>query len=234
MSALEKSGAFSVHRAVFGGEATREEVDRLSALAREASADFVVALGGGKTIDTAKTVAVALGLQVAVVPTTASTDAPCSAIAVLYRPEGVYDCYRVFDRNPSVVLVDTTVVAKAPPRFLAAGMGDALATNVEARACRTSTNCAGGLQTEACVAVCERCKEILFRYGRQAYEANKAGVVTAALEAVVEANTLLSGLGFESGGVAAAHAVSALDWCGDGVPADAMVCERGTGRFTTG
>ena len=102
VSALEKSNAFTVHRAVFGGEATREEVDRLTALARDASADFVVALGGGKTIDTAKTVAAALGLHVAVVPTTASTDAPCSAIAVLYRPEGVYDCYKVFDRNPSV------------------------------------------------------------------------------------------------------------------------------------
>ncbi|KAM5544626.1 hypothetical protein V8D89_001524 [Ganoderma adspersum] len=206
VSALEKA-SFEVHRAVFGGEASREEVDRISTLARDIASDFVLARGGGKTIDTAKTVAANLGLQVAVVPTTASTDAPCSAIAVLYRPEGVYDCYRVFDRNPSVVLVDTTVVARAPPRFLAAGMGDALATNVEARACRTGTNCAGGLQTEACVAVCERCEEILFRYGRQAYAANKAGVVTPALEAVVEANTLLSGLGFESGGVAAAHAI---------------------------
>ncbi len=208
--ALEKA-AFSVHREVFGGEASREEVDRLTALARFVSADFVVALGGGKTIDTAKAVAGGLALQVAVVPTTASTDAPCSAIAVLYHPAGAFDCFRVFDANPSVVLVDTTIVARAPPRFLAAGMGDALATKVEARGCRTVTNCGGGLQTEACVAVCERCEEVLFRYGRQAYEANRAGVVTAALEAVVEANTLLSGLGFESGGVAAAHAVSGHD-----------------------
>ncbi|KAI1786755.1 glycerol dehydrogenase [Ganoderma leucocontextum] len=195
VSTLEKS-AFKVHRAVFGGEAAREEIDRITALARDASSDFVIALGGGKTIDTAKTVAAGLALQVAIVPTTASTDAPCSAIAVLYRPSGV---------NPSIVLVDTTVIARAPPRFLAAGMGDAIATRVEARACRMSTNCGGGLQTEARAAVCERCEEILFKYGRQAYGANKAGVVTPALEAVVEANTLLSGLGFESGGVAAAH-----------------------------
>ncbi len=33
------------------------------------------------------------------------------------------------------------------------------------------------------------------------------GVLTPAVEAVIEANTILSGLGFESGGVAASHAV---------------------------
>ena len=197
-----------MHRAVFGGEATRAEVDRLTALARALSTDFVIGLGGGKTSDTAKAVAAALTQQVAVVPTTASTDAPCSAIAVFYTQEGAFDHYRVFERNPSVVLVDTTVITRAPVRFLAAGMGDAIATNVEARACRNSVNCGGGLQAEACRAIGERCEELLFRYGRQAYEANSAGVVTPALEAVVEANTLLSGLGFESGGVAAAHAVS--------------------------
>ena len=37
--------------------------------------------------------------------------------------------------------------------------------------------------------------------------ANKEKIVTPALEAVVEANTLLSGLGFEDSGLAAAHAI---------------------------
>lgn len=206
VGALEKS-EFKVHRAVFGGEASREEVDRLAGLGREKSSDFVIALGGGKTIDTAKTVADGLALQVAILPTTASTDAPCSALSVLYRPSGEFHCYTFFDKNPNVVLVDTTVVSKAPPRFLAAGMGDAIATNVEARRCKFSTNFGGGLQTEVSSAICEKCEEILFKYGKQAYEANKAHAVTPALEAVVEANTLLSGLGFESGGLAAAHAI---------------------------
>ncbi len=47
----------------------------------------------------------------------------------------------------------------------------------------------------------------MFKYGKLAYESNKVGAITPALEAVVEANTLLSGLGFESGGLAAAHAI---------------------------
>ena len=173
----------------------------------ETQSDFVIGVGGGKTIDAAKAAANLLKVQVAILPTTASTDAPCSALSVLYTPEGQFDQYTFFDRNPSIVLVDTSVIAKAPHRFLAAGMGDAIATNVEARLCKSSLNFGGGLPTEVSVAIGTKCEEILLKYGKLAYEANKAKAVTPALEAVVEANTLLSGLGFESGGLAAAHAV---------------------------
>ena len=149
-------------------------------------------------------------------PTTASTDAPCSAKAVLYRPSGDFDRYAFCQRNPYIVIVDTSIIARAPARLLAAGMGDALATNVEAKRARNAPNFGGGMPALVADAICEKCEEILFKYGRQAYEANKAHVVTPALEAVVEANTLLSGLGFESGGLAAAHAVSTRSIGGNG------------------
>ncbi|KAL4244848.1 iron-containing alcohol dehydrogenase family protein [Abortiporus biennis] len=202
-----QSHTFNVTHVEFGGEASSQEVGRLSDIGRKEGNDFIIGLGGGKTIDCAKAVASELSLPVAILPTTASTDAPCSALSVLYTPNGEFDRYTFFNTNPSIVLVDTSVIAKAPPRFLAAGMGDAIATNVEARLCKHSPNFGGGLPTEVSVAIGQKCEEILFQYGRQAYEANKAQVVTPALEAVIEANTLLSGLGFESGGLAAAHAI---------------------------
>ncbi|KAH9949832.1 glycerol dehydrogenase [Amylocystis lapponica] len=205
-AALEKA-SFTVTRAIFGGEASSEEIERLSVLGRQHSVDFVIALGGGKTIDSAKATSDELGIPVAVLPTTASTDAPCSALSVLYRPSGEFDRYRFFDKNPAIVLVDTTVGVHAPARFLASGIGDALATNVEARAVRNSPNFGGGLPTEVSVAICQKCEDILFQFGPQAYKANQAHAITPAFEAVVEANTLLSGLGFESGGLAAAHAI---------------------------
>ncbi|KAL6297953.1 glycerol dehydrogenase [Sparassis latifolia] len=206
VDALE-NGGFTVTRGVFGGEASDEEVQRMADLSRQCFADFVIALGGGKTIDTAKAAADMLALRVAVLPTTASTDAPCSALSVLYTPEGAFERYVFFAHNPALVLVDTSVIACAPPRFLAAGIGDALATHVEARAVRHSLNFGGGLPTEASAAIGEKCEEVLFKYATQALEANRAQAVTPAFEAVVEANTLLSGLGFESGGLAAAHAI---------------------------
>ena len=51
------------------------------------------------------------------------------------------------------------------------------------------------------------CYSTLMRYGRLAKLACEQHQVTPALEHVIEANTLLSGLGFESGGLAAAHAI---------------------------
>ena len=57
----------------------------------------------------------------------------------------------------------------------------------------------GQQQTLAGVAIAKKCEETLFADGLQAMAACEAKVVTPALENIVEANTLLSGLGFESG-----------------------------------
>ncbi|MCC5698539.1 iron-containing alcohol dehydrogenase, partial [Klebsiella pneumoniae] len=51
------------------------------------------------------------------------------------------------------------------------------------------------------------CWDTLWEYGVQACDAARHHLVTPALEKITEANTLLSGLGFESGGLAAAHAI---------------------------
>ncbi|OHV09353.1 glycerol dehydrogenase [Kushneria phosphatilytica] len=197
----------SFEYARFGGEASSHEIDRLVALGEQAL--VVVGFGGGKTLDTAKGVADRLGTPCAILPTTASTDAPTSALSVIYTDEGVFDSYRFYDHNPDLVLVDTHLIAQAPPRFLASGIADALATWVEARAVIRSgaANMAGGLPTLLGQTIGEKCEQVLFEQALLAWEANRAGVVTPALEAVVEANTLLSGLGFESGGLAAAHAI---------------------------
>ncbi|NLV91312.1 MAG: glycerol dehydrogenase [Firmicutes bacterium] len=193
----------------FGGESSRPEVDRLVEQVKSVGADVVVGVGGGKTVDTAKAVAHYAGLPVAIVPTTASTDAPCSALSVLYTPEGVFDSYLFLPKNPELVLMDTQIVAEAPVRFLVSGIGDALATHFEAEACAHShaANVAGGAMTEAARSLAELCFDTLMEYGYQAKLAAERKVVTPALERVVEANTLLSGLGFESGGLAAAHAI---------------------------
>ncbi len=52
-----------------------------------------------------------------------------------------------------------------------------------------------------------RAYDTLLEHGVDALKACKAHQVTPALENVIEANTLLSGLGFESGGLAMAHSI---------------------------
>jgi len=193
----------------FGGECSSAEIDRLVALAEGKGPCAVVGAGGGKASDTARAVAEALGVPAVITPTLASTDSPCSALSVIYTPEGSVTGMRYYNRHPLLVLVDTEVVAKAPKRQLVGGLGDALSTWFEARTVRESFhyNVVGGLPTTSSNALAKLCCEILLADGPAACAAVEAGATTPALERVVEANNLLSGLGFESGGLAVAHAV---------------------------
>ncbi len=209
-----------------------------------------------------------MGVPVAIAPTIASTDAPCSAVSVIYTDEGEFDRYLLLPNNPNMVIVDNKIVAGAPARLLAAGIGDALSTWIEARACSLSgattiaagkcthaalalaelcyntlleegekamiaaeqhvvtpalelstwiearacslsgaTTIAAGKCTHAALALAELCYNTLLEEGEKAMIAAEQHVVTPALERVIEANTYLSGVGFVSGGMAAAVAV---------------------------
>ena len=193
----------------FGGECSQNEIDRLIGLCNEEGCDVVVGVGGGKILDTAKAVAYFGKLPVAVVPTIASTDAPCSALSVIYSDEGVFERYLFLPSNPNAVLVDTDVVSAAPARLLVSGMGDALATYFEARAtaASNSSTCAGGSVTLAALQLARLCYETLLKDGLKAKLAVEQKVCTKAVENIIEANTYLSGIGFESGGLAGAHAI---------------------------
>ena len=193
----------------FNGECSQAEIDRLVEVLKGTGSDVVLGVGGGKIFDTAKAVAAAVDVPVVVVPTIAATDAPCSALSVIYTDEGQFKEYQFFKQNPNLVLMDTEVIAKSPVRLTVSGMGDALATYFEARACQRSnaTNCVGGKTTLAAMALARLCYDTLMADGRKAAVAAKAGACTKALENIVEANTYLSGIGFESGGLAGAHAI---------------------------
>ena len=198
---------FQVH--AFGGECSLNEIERAKAAAGEIKTRVIIGAGGGKVLDAARAVAGDLNLPVVNCPTVASSDAPCSALSVIYTDEGEFQEYRFYRKNPELVLVDTQVIARGPARLLAAGMGDALATMFEARTCVEGhvRNMRGGASTESALALAELCYRTLLNDGADALRAVEQRVVTPALERLVEANTLLSGLGFESSGLAAAHAV---------------------------
>jgi glycerol dehydrogenase len=193
----------------FAGECTAAEIRRGSEVAVASKARVIIGAGGGKVLDAARAIAADLGLPVVNCPTIASSDAPCSALSVIYTEEGTVEEYRVYRRNPDLVLVDTAVVARSPARYLVAGMGDALATWFEAKVCVEGgvKNMRGGASTRSALALAELCYKTLLADGMAAIEAVRRQETNDSLERLVEANTLLSGLGFESSGLAAAHAV---------------------------
>lgn len=194
----------------FGGEITRPEIGRLAAEARAAGADTVVAMGGGKAIDAGKGVAKRLGAPLAVVPTVASNDAPTSRLIVIYDDSHAIVEVEMLDANPDVVLVDTAIVARAPRRLLAAGIGDGLSKRFEAESCARAggLNFFGGRTPLAALALAEACYRTIRRDGLAALAACGRGMPDEALENVVEAAVLMSGLGFESGGLSLAHSLT--------------------------
>lgn len=194
---------------IFHGECSRPEIERIIDICAQKKADVIIGIGGGKTLDTAKAIGYYRKIPVVVVPTIASTDAPTSALSVIYTPEGEFSEYLIYPKNPDMVMMDTKIIAGAPVRLLVAGMGDALSTYFEARANRLSgkTTMAGGAPTRAAQALAKLCYETLLEDGLKAKVAVENGCCSKAVENIIEANTYLSGIGFESSGLAAAHAI---------------------------
>lgn len=203
----------------FNGQCSKKEISRLENVYKNNSCDCIIGLGGGKAIDTSK--CVAKGDSLIICPTIAATDAPTSHSAVIYTEEGQFEEYAYFKQSPSVILIDTTVIANAPVRFLVSGMGDALSTYFETRSARasfsnvnaglpcgaTDGSCVPAKGTNASFALATLCYRTLLEDGQRAKVACVNQVVTRSLENIIEANILLSGLGFESGGLSAAHAI---------------------------
>lgn len=222
-----KSRGLSFAFIEFGGECTWKEIERIKNACIKGSHDAIVNCGGGKTLDAGRCAAsgpatnvekeppevfpkFGAGVPCINVPTIAATDASTSAASLIYSERGTVEATMIFPTNPTMVLVDTSVIAKSPVRLLVSGMGDALATYFEADMCHRTAS--PSLQTNAPSTRTARvlgrlCFDLLMEHGVQAKAEAEAGLAGPGIEAIVEANVLLSGLGFESGGLSASHAV---------------------------
>jgi glycerol dehydrogenase len=191
----------------FAGEATRGEGERIVAAMGEA--DVVAGIGGGKCIDIGKFAGLHGGKPVFSVPTVASNDAPTSRLIVLYTEEHAVIGTEFLAYNPDLVLVDTDIIANAPPRLLRAGIGDALTKLYEARATAVSD---GANSFSARAPFLGRklgaiCREVIHRSGPPVLEALSSGERHPDFEELVETLILISGITFESGGLSVAHSM---------------------------
>lgn len=193
----------------FNGECTHKEIERLRDVYSKHGCKIILGVGGGKALDTAKGVAFYEGAPVITVPTIASTDAPTSAISVFYTEDHEFDENLVLPGNPELVLVDTDVITEAPVRMFVAGMGDALSTYFEARANVASNheNFVGGKFTNTSLALAKLCYDIIIRDGLKAKISVENKICSKEVENIIEANIYLSGIGFESNGLACAHSI---------------------------
>jgi len=206
--AFEGTGSVLIYEE-FSGICTGPEIDRLATVADLSSCDVVLGIGGGRAINAARAVAAIQRLPLMVVPTTAATGAPCSSVSILTDENGIFQELRVYPVHPAVVVVDSAVIAQAPPRSLVAGMGNTVATWLGARAHRQSdtANLLGGKETLSSYALARLGYDTVLTDGLRALVAAQNGLATRAFEYVLEASIYCSGMAFENGGCAAAHSI---------------------------
>ena len=194
----------------FNRECTHGEIRRISRMVKDNSINVIIGIGGGKTHDTAKAVGHLMKIPAVIVPTVASTDGPCTALAAIHSENGAFEEYLRLKDNPAVVILDTEIIAQSPTRLLVAGMGDALSTYFEARACEAANAAtyAEGESSMTALELARFCYRTVLEEGYTAKLAAETDIPSRSLEKIVEANVLLSGIAFESAGIAAAHAIS--------------------------
>ena len=191
----------------FSGESTEAEMKKVAEIAKRNNCEIIIGCGGGKAVDTAKGAAFFYPAKLVIVPTICASDAPCSKNAVVYNEDHTVNRDIHGLANPDIVLVDTAVIAKAPTRYLSAGIADALATWFEAESTLATRrrNFTGYSGTRTAYAIARLCYDTLMASAIAAVQHCDANIVTPQLEDTVEACTLMSTVGFESGGLGAAH-----------------------------
>jgi glycerol dehydrogenase len=206
---LERSGLAPVFREL-AGEITARAADEITASAQAIGVGVVVGVGGGKSLDAAKAVSLRLGLPVVTVPSVASNDSPTSAAIAMYDEDHRLVSVDRLPANPHAVVVDTELLAAAPVAFLRAGIGDAVAKKFEAAACRAGSGVTalGTRPLRIGSAIADACYDVLREHAAAGLAACEHNRVDESLEAVVEAVLLLSGLGFENGGLSVAHSLT--------------------------
>ncbi|MCZ7400466.1 MAG: NAD(P)-dependent glycerol-1-phosphate dehydrogenase [Candidatus Methanoperedens sp.] len=125
---LEDSG-FNVNFAKVENP-TLDEVNKVEKVSKEVKAEFLLGVGGGKSIDIAKLASVHLDLPFISVPTAASHDGIVSSRASIIRNNKTVS---EAAQTPLAVVADTGIIAAAPYRLLAAGCGDIISNYTAVR-----------------------------------------------------------------------------------------------------
>lgn len=130
----------------------------------------------------------------------AATDAACSTLVATFSEEHVFSGSIFRPRNPELVLVSTDIIIRAPLRFLAAGMGDALSTKFEVEAAQKSgiNNFHGGAAARSSLEIAKWCTDTVLNHGEAAKRAAEEGILNQVFEQVVEAVIFASSVSFEN------------------------------------
>lgn len=190
-NALQGSTLSVTDYIVYGTECTYDTAHAIESLDAVKDADMIFAVGGGKAVDTCKLVSIDLEKPYFAFPTIASNCAASSALSIVYNNDGSFCNFVHFLHAAKHVFIDTEIIAKAPSKYLWAGIGDTYAKYYEV------SISAKGEQLEHFKALgvnmSKMCMQTLIEHGKIALDENKAGKAGYALEQAALAIIITTG-----------------------------------------
>lgn len=206
---LENAGLEVIGPEWYGGECTWANIEKVNDLAVEENAELIIAVGGGKALDTGKGAAYKAGLPCVTIPTIAATCAAFTPLSIIHNEDGVYVENTPLSACPVGIFVDSQIIMDAPDKWLYAGMGDTLAKWYELRATTgnipTTSGTLGGIQNG------KICYDIIKEFGSEAKSALDEEQINPGLGYVIDAIILYAGMSSILGGEkcrgAASHSI---------------------------
>lgn len=191
-AAVEQTNLKIIGVELFGKDCTYANVERLRAMPIYHEADMVFGVGGGKALDTVKCLCITDDKPVFTFPTIASNCSACTAVSIMYNEDGTFLKPNFFVRPAMHAFIDTEIIAKAPCRYMWAGMGDTYAKFYEA----TISSRDERLEhfTAVGVAISHMCRDPLLAYGAKGFADHQKGISSYEVEQIILAIIVTTGV----------------------------------------
>lgn len=195
IQSLEDSGieyAFSL----FEGYCSDNNTDAIASEIAKEHATLLIAMGGGRCMDTGKWAANKAGVRCVTVPTSAATCAAYVPLCVLYDDTGSTLKTVFCEYEVAAMLMDTDIIlGDCPPRMFASGIADALAKFPELDySIRRVTDWDPSVMPHLGLAISGFNKDQYMEKGLQALKDVKQGKTTDTAEDVLAVNIITTGL----------------------------------------
>ncbi|SKC40649.1 iron-containing alcohol dehydrogenase family protein [Maledivibacter halophilus] len=176
----------------YGGECTYDNMNLVAKKARENKVHMIIGVGGGKAIDTAKGAADKIDIPVFTVPTIAATCAATTSLSVVYNENGEFNSFYFLKKPPVHIFMDSEIIARAPVKYLWAGIGDTIAKYYECTLASRGDvlDHSSGLGRE----ISAMCVKPMFQYAEKALGDCEKSISSFEIEQVILNNVVSTGL----------------------------------------
>ncbi|MCA1904546.1 MAG: oxidoreductase [Cyanobacteria bacterium M5B4] len=185
-------------------ECSEVVLDRLQKDVEQNQPSLIMAMGGGKVMDSAKLIADRNQLPIVTIPTSGATCAAWTALSNVYTPEGAFAYDVPLTKCPDYLVMDYELLATAPVPTLIAGIGDAIAKWYEAS---VSSGDSDATLVISAVQSARVLRDILLQKSKAALEQPGSLVWQEVIDGTIVMAGVIGGLGGAQCRTVAAHAV---------------------------